>query len=173
MDFCVVPTITFGLLYVFIVLRHDRRRVVHFAVTTHPTQQWVSQQLREAFPFDEAPRYLLRDRDGIYGHEVRRCLQSLGIEEIVIAPRSPWQSPYVERFIGTLRREFLDHVIDFHEAQLRRLIRSFLDYYHHSRTHRSLGQNAPNPRAIEPPALGQVFAIPQVGGLHHRYTRAS
>ena len=173
MDFCVVPTITFGLLYLFIVLRHDRRRVVHFAVTAHPTQQWVAQQLREAFPFDEAPRYLLRDRDAIYGLEVRRCLDSLGIKEVLIAPRSPWQSPYVERFIGTLRRECLDHVIVFQEAQLRGLIRSFLDYYHNARTHRSLGQNAPNPRAVEPPSIGKVIAIPQVGGLHHRYTRAA
>lgn len=133
----------------------------------------MAQQLREAFPFEQAPRYLLRDRDGSYGHEVRRCLRSLGIQEVVIAPRSPWQSPYVERFIGTLRRECLDRIIVIHAAQLRHLIRSFLDYYHNSRPHRSLGQNAPKPRVVEPPAIGKVMAIHQVGGLHHGYTRAA
>jgi hypothetical protein len=114
-DCFVVPTVTFKLLYCFVILGHDRRRVVHFNVTTAPTAWWVAHQLREAFPFDTAPRYLIRDRDGIYGEEVRRCLRSMGIEEVVTAPRSPWQSPFVERLIGSIRREYLDHMIVLNE----------------------------------------------------------
>jgi transposase InsO family protein len=169
----VVPTATFRLLYGFVVLLHDRRRVVHFSVTTRPTAVWVAQQLREAFPYDQAPRYLIRDRDAIYGAEVRRCLKNMGIEEVVIAPRSPWQNPFAERLIGTLRRELLDHVIVLNERHLHRLVSSYLTYYHHSRCHQALGGNAPEARAVEPPARGAVIAIPQVGGLHHRYTRAA
>jgi len=172
-DFFVVPTVTFQLLYGFVVLRHDRPRVVHYNVTSAPTAAWVAQQLHEAFPYDEAPRYLIRDRDSIYGDEVRRCLKALGIEEVVIAPRSPWQSPFVERMVGTLRRELLDHVIVLNERHLRRLLASYFEYYHRSRPHRSLEQNAPDPRAVEPPERGRVIALPQVGGLHHRYTRAA
>ncbi len=172
MDFFVVPTVTFQLLYAFLILRHDRRRVVHFAVTSAPTAAWVAQQLREAFPFDEAPRYLIRDRDGIYGEEVRRCLRGMGIEEVVTAPRSPWQSPFVERLIGTLRRQLLDHVIVRNERHMRRLLASFFEYYHRARPHRALDQNAPQPREVEPPGRGRVIAVPQVGGLHHCYRRA-
>jgi len=170
-DFLVVPTVTFQLLYVFVVLRHERRKVVHFNVTAHPTAAWTGQQVRQAFPFDEAPRYLLRDRDAIYGEEFQRGVRSLGIQEVIIAPRSPWQSPYVERLIGTLRRECLDHVIVLNEAHLRRTLSSFLNYYHNSRPHQALEANAPCPRAVEPPELGKVTSISQVGGLHHRYTR--
>jgi putative transposase len=173
MDFFVVPTVTFRLLYGFVILRHDRRRVVHFGVSEHPTAAWVAQQLREAFPFDTAPRYLIRDRDGIYGEEVKRCLKSMGIEEVVIAPRSPWQSPYVERLIGTIRLELLDHVIVLNERHLRRLMTEFFGYYHTCRTHRSLDQNAPEPRDIEPPERGKVWAEPYLGGLHHRYRRVA
>jgi putative transposase len=171
MDFFVVPTVTFRLLYVFLLLSHARRRVVHFHVTTTPTAAWVSRQLRHAFPFETAPRYLIRDRDGIYGAEVRRCLASLHIEEVVTAPRSPWQSPYVERMIGSNRRELLDHVIVLNEGQLRRLLSSYLNYYHQARPHMGLGRNAPDPRAVEPPERGRVVAEPMVGGLHHRYRR--
>jgi transposase InsO family protein len=174
MDFFVVPTATFGLLYALVILRHDRRRIVHCNVTAHPNQQWVARQLREAFPFDFAPRHLIRDRDSIYGCEVRHCLKSLGIEELVIAPRSPWQNPYVERVIGTIRRELLDHVIVLGERHLRRLLRDFADsYYHPERCHQGLGGNAPEPRAVQPPTLGPVTTIPLVGGLHHRYRRAA
>ena len=172
-DFFVVPTVTFRLLYAFVVLRHDRRRVVHFNITEHPTAVWVAQQLREAFPFDEAPRYLIRDRDSIYGTEVRRCLKSMGIEEVVIAPRSPWQNPFVERLIGTLRRELLDHVIVLNERHLRCLLRSYFDYYHQARCHRALDQNAPVPRVVEPPTAGAVQSVSMVGGLHHRYRRVA
>jgi putative transposase len=172
-DFFVVPTVTFRLLYAFVVLRHDRRRVVHCNVTEHPTAAWVAQQLREAFPYDEAPRYLIRDRDSIYGAEVRRCLKSMGIEEVVIAPRSPWQTPFVERLIGTLRRELLNHVIVLNARHLRRLLQSYLEYYHRARCHRSLDQNAPIPRAVDPPSAGRVVSIPMAGGLHHCYRRVS
>jgi putative transposase len=173
MDFFVVPTVTFHLLYVFVVLSHQRRRVLHFNVTTRPTAAWVSRQLAEAFPFETAPRYLIRDRDGIYGDEVRRCLASLNVEEVVTAPRSPWQNPYCERLIGSLRRECLDHVIVLNECHLRRILSSYLSYYHQSRPHMGLGHNAPEPRAVEPPERGRVVAEPMVGGLHHRYRRCA
>jgi transposase InsO family protein len=173
MDFFVVPTVTFRLLSVFIVLSHERRRVVHFHVTTTPTAAWVSRQLRQAFPFETAPRYLIRDRDAIYGDEVCRCLTSLGIEEVVTAPRSPWQNPYVERMIGCIRRECLDHVLVLNERHLLRLLSSYLEYFHRSRPHMSLGHNAPEPRAVEPPERGRVVAEPMVGGLHHRYHRCA
>jgi transposase InsO family protein len=172
-DFFVVPTVTFRLLYAFVVLCHRRRRVAHFNVTTQPAAQWVARQIREAFPFDEAPRYLIRDRDAAYGERFRECLERMGVEEVLIAPRSPWQSPYVERLIGSIRRECLDHVIVFDEAHLRRVLGSYFSYYHTSRTHRSLGGNAPHPRAVEPPGRGRVVAVPQVGGLHHRYRRVA
>jgi putative transposase len=172
-DFFVVPTVRFQLLYCFIVLRHDRRRVAHFNVTRHPTARWTGQQIVEAFPFDEAPRFMIRDRDGIYGHDFRERVKHMGIEEVITAPRSPWQNPFAERVIGSIRRECLDHVIVFNEAHLRRILTDYFAYYHEARTHLSLDRNAPTPREIEPPCNGRVIAIPQVGGLHHRYTRAA
>ena len=171
MDFFVVPSVTFRLLYVFIILSHARRRVVHFHVTTTPTTAWVSRQLREAFPLETAPRYLIRDRDGIDGAEVRRCLASLNIDEVVTAPRSPWQSPYVERLIGAIRRELLDHVIVLGERHLHRLLASYFASYHRARPHAGLCQNAPEPRAVEPPESGRIVAEPMVGGLHQRSRR--
>ncbi len=168
-----MPTVRFQLLYCFIVLRHDRRRVVHFNVALHPTARWTGQQIVEAFPYAEAPRFMIRDRDGIYGVDFRERVKHMGIEEVVIAYRSPWQSPYVERLIGSIRRECLDHMIVFSEAHLRRIMTSYFAYYHEVRTHLSLGRNAPIPRKVEPPSRGRVIAIPQVGGLHHRYTRAA
>ena len=170
-DFFTVPTIRFQVLYVFLVLAHDRRRIVHFNVTAHPTAEWTAQQLREAFPFDQIPRYLLRDRDGIFGGEFRKDVKAMGIKEVLSAPRSPWQRAYVERVIGTIRRECLDHVIVFNEASLYRHVKSFVAYYHESRTHLSLAKDAPEPRPVQPPELGRIVAIPQVGGLHHRYER--
>ena len=172
-DFFVVPTVRFKLLYCFIVLRHDRRRVVHFNVTVHPTARWTGQQIVEAFPYDEAPRFMIRDRDGIYGHDFRERVKHMGIEEVIAAPRSPWQNPYVERIIGSVRRDCLDHVIVFSEAHLRRILTSYFAYYHESRTHLSLERNAPILRKVEHTSEGKVIAIPQVGGLHHRYTRAA
>lgn len=172
-DFLVVPTVRFRPLYCLVVLRHDRRRVVHFNVTQHPTARWTGQQIIEAFPYEEAPRFMIRDRDGIYGHDFRHRVKRMGIEEVVIAYRSSWQSPYVERLIGSIRRECFDHVIVFNEAHLIRILTAYFEYYHQSRTHLSLGRNAPVPRRVEHPSEGKVIAIPQVGGLHHRYTRAA
>jgi putative transposase len=170
-DFFTVPTIRFQVLYVFLVLAHDRRRILHFNVTAHPTAEWTGQQLREAFPFDQLPRYLLRDHDAIFGNDFREQVRGLGICEVLSAPRSPWQRAYVERVIGSIRRECLDHVIVFHENSLRRTLNSYFDYYHRSRTHLSLGKDSPVPRAIQPPEMGSIVAVPQVGGLHHRYER--
>jgi len=172
-DFFVVPTVRFCLLYCLVVLRHDRRRVVHFNVTPHPTARWTAQQIVEAFPYDEGPRFMIRDHDGIYGVDFRERVKHMGIEEVVIAYRSPWQSPYVERLIGSIRRECLDHMIVLNEAHLRRILTSCFAHYHESRTHLSLDRNAPTPREVEPPSRGRVIAVPQVGGLHHRYTRAA
>ena len=170
-DFFVVPTATFSVLFVFVVLLHRRRRVVHFNVTDSPTAAWTTQQIVEAFPGDSAPRYLLRDRDSIYGVDFRRRVKGIGITEVLTTPRSPWQNPFAERVIGTIRRELLDHVIVLSEGHLRRRLRSYFRYYHDSRTHLALEKDAPEPRAAEPPEQGAVVALPQVGGLHHRYVR--
>ena len=170
-DFFTVPTIRFHVLYVFLVLAHDRRRVVHFNVTAHPTAEWTAQQLREAFPFDQIPRYLLRDRDKIFGDTFRAQVKDMKIKEVLSAPRSPWQRAYVERVIGSIRRECLDHVIVFGEASLRRTLSSYFSYYHHTRPHLSLAKDSPEPRRIQRPELGPVVSVPQVGGLHHRYER--
>jgi transposase InsO family protein len=170
-DFFTVPTATFRILYVFIVLCHDRRHIVHFNVTAHPTARWTAQQLVEAFPFESAPRYLLRDRDAIYGEKVRRRIKSLCIEEVVTAPHSPWQNPFVERIIGSIRRDCLDHIIVLNERHLRRILREYFSYYHTCRTHISLNKDPPETRTVEPPEMGNVAAFPNVGGLHHRYGR--
>jgi transposase InsO family protein len=169
--FFTVPTIRFQVLYLFLVLAHDRRRIVHFNVTAHPTAEWTGQQPREAFPFEEVPRYLLRDRDGIFGADFTKEVRDLGIEEVLSAPRSPWQRAYIERVIGSIRRECIDHMIVFNEESLRRHMKSYVQYYHENRTHLSLEKDAPASRSVQPPELGQVVALPQVGGLHHRYER--
>ena len=170
-DFFTVTTVTFKVLFVFVVLAHDRRRVIHFNVTGSPAAQWTAQQIVEAFPWDTAPRYLLRDRDGIYGHEFVGRVRSMGIREVMTAPRSPWQSPYVERLIGTLRRDCLDQVIVLSENHLRRIVRGYLDYYHSCRTHLSFEKDSPEPRPVEPPNQGRIVEIPMVGRLHYRYAR--
>jgi len=170
-DFFTVPTIRFQILYVFLVLAHDRRRILHLDVTAHPTAEWIAQQLRDAFPWDSAPRYLLRDRDRIFGDDFRKQVQDMGVKEVLSAPRSPWQRAYVERLIGSIRRECLDHLMVVNEASLRRTLRFYADYYHRSRTHLSLNKDAPEPRAVQRPEMGRVVAVPQVGGLHHRYER--
>ncbi len=172
-DFFTVPTATFRVLYCFIILGHERRRVIHFNVTTNPTARWTARQITEAFPFDEAPAYLIRDRDGCYGIEFRDRVENMGIEEVPTAPRSPWQNPYCERVIGSIRRECLDHVIILNDRHLKRILSAYFDYYHNCRTHLSLDRNSPAPREVEPPSRGDVISIPQVGGLHHRYTRAA
>jgi putative transposase len=169
-DFLVVPTVTYRLLFVLVILAHRRRDVVHIAVTAHPTALWTAQQLREAFPEDAAPRYLIHDRDRAFAARATTA-SGMGIEELRTAPRSPWQNAYAERLIGSIRRECLDHVIAVNETGLSRVLSGYLAYYHQSRTHLSLAKDWPHPRSIAPPALGRVVAIPLVGGLHHRYDR--
>jgi putative transposase len=169
--FFTVPTVTCRVLFVFVILAHERRRIVHVNVTEHPTAQWTAQQIVEAFPWDEAPRYLLRDRDSTYGDYFRQRVGHMGLEEMKIAPHSPWQNPYVERLIGSIRRECLDEVIVLNERHLRRLLQSYVDYYYHWRTHRSLDMETPEPRPVQPPELGPVKKLPEVGGLHHHYER--
>jgi transposase InsO family protein len=170
-DFFTVPTIRCEILFCFLVLSHDRRRVLHFNVTHHPTAAWTARQIIEAFPWDTAPRYLLRDCDGVYAAEFRRRVVGLGIAEVLTAPHAPWQSPYVERLIGSIRRECLDHVIVRSERHLRCVLAKYLAYYHRTRTHLSLAKDAPEPRFIQRPEVGEVVAIAEVGGLHHRYER--
>ena len=159
-DFFVVPTATFHLLFGFIVLHHERRQIVHFGVTANPTMAWVAQQIREAFPWGTAPRYLIHDRDGVYGQSFRSTVTAMGVEEVVTAPRSPWQNPYVERLIGSVRRECLDHSIILNERHLRRILGSYLDYYHGSRTHLSIGKDTPDGRPVQPagPGNGRFLA---------------
>jgi transposase InsO family protein len=155
----------------FLVLAHDRRRVLQFNVTEHLPAAWTAQQIVEAFPENSTPKYLIRDRDGIYGAAFRSRLSSMGIEEVMSAPRSPWQNPYVERLIGSVRRECLDQVVILGERHLHRILASSFVYYHRSRTHLSIGKDAPTPRAVTLPSAGKVIELPEVGGLHHRYER--
>jgi putative transposase len=155
-DFFTVPTIRFEILYVFLVLAHERRRIVHFAVTAHPTAEWTAQQLREAFPWDSAPGYLLRDRDRIFGQDFVDQVKAMGVKQVLSAPRCPWQRAYVERLIGSLRRECLDHIIVFGERSLRRALASYVSYYHIWRTHLSLGKDAPQFRRTQARAEGRV-----------------
>jgi len=144
---------------------------MHCNITEHPTAQWTSHQIVEAFPWETAPRYLLRDRDSIYSAAFQARVTNLGIEDVKIAPRSPWQNPYCERLIGSLRRDVLDHVIVLNERHLQRVLTAYISYYHQFRTHLALDMDCPHPRAVEPPEVGQVMALPEVGGLHHHYER--
>ena len=170
-DFLVVPTIRFQILYVFVVLSHARRQIVHFNVTANPTAAWTAQQIIEAFPWDSAPRYLLRDRDSIYGKWFRQRIQSMGIEEVLTAFRSPWQNAYVERLNGSIRRECTDHVVVFGESHLRRILRAYFEYYHEDRTHLGLDKDTPLKRPLSKKASpsSRLIEYPRVGGLHHRY----
>jgi len=171
LDFFTVPTVGFKVLFVLIVFAHDRRKVIHFNVTEHPTAHWTAQQLVEAFPWETGPQYLLRDRDAVYGGRFQQRVAQLGLEEVLTAPQSPWQNPYAERLIGSIRRECLDHVIVFSESHLRRLLANYFQYYHRWRTHLSLDMDCPDPRPILSPEQGAVVAFPEVGGLHHHYER--
>ena len=170
MDFFVVPTVRFQLLYVWFVIGHGRRRVIHFHVTLNPTARWVIQQLREAFPDESAPRYLLYDHDSVFSAEVTAALRSFGAEPARTAYRSPWQNPIAERWIGTCRRELLDHVIVFGERHLRHLLSDYVAYYNAERVHTRL-RDAPDGRPTEarPSPTAKLVALPRVGGLHHRY----
>jgi putative transposase len=170
-DFFTVPTICMRVLFVFIVLEHRRREVLHFNVTEHPTAAWTAQQIVEAFADRESARYLIRDRDSIYGQDVHLQIASLGMEEVLTASQSPWQNPYVERLIGSIRRECLNHFVILSAKHLKRTLSSYFRYYHESRTHLGLGKQCPFPRQTS--SVGKIIAIPQLGGLHHRYERVA
>ena len=170
-DFFTVATVRFEILYVLIVLSHDRRRVLHFAITGHPTSAWTAQQIVEAFPWDTAPRYLLRDRDSIYGAEFRRRVASMGIDEVLTAPRSPWQSPYMERAIGSIRRECLDNVVVLNQRHLRRVLTAYFEHYHRWRCHQGLEMDCPEPRPVQPLVQGAVVEIAEAGGMYRHYER--
>ena len=165
----VVPTIGFKLLYGLAIITHRRRQLVWINVTTNPTAEWIAQQITEAFPWDQAPRYLIRDRDASYGLAVTRRLAAMGIRDRPTAPRSPWQNGHVERLIGSMRRECLDHVVILGEAHLRLVLATYADYYNKLRTHRSLIKDTPLHRIVE--RLGTVTSRPILGGLHHQYCR--
>ena len=169
MDLFVVPTIGFDLLYAFVIVRLDRRDLIWINVTRHPTAEWIARQITEAFPWNEAPRYLIRDRDRIFGAVVTRRLRAMGIRDKPIAPASPWQNGFAERLIGSIRRECVDHIIVLGEAHLRRILRSYARYYNEIRTHWSLNKDAPVSRAIQRIGIIKSHAI--LGGLHHHYVR--
>src|SRR4051812_10913910 len=166
-----VPTISMKVLFVFFVLEHRRREVLHFGVTEHPTAAWTSQQIVEAFAYRDAARYLIRDRDSIYGNDVRKRIATLGIEEVLTAPQSPWQNPYAERLIGSIRRECLNHFIILNAKHLKRTLAQYFDYYHRARPHLALGKQCPVPRLVI--STGKIIEIAQLGGLHHRYERVA
>ena len=172
-DFFTVPTATFRVFFVPVMLSHDRRRIVHFNVTTAPSAAWTGQQVVEAFPWETAPRFLLRDRDGIYGTDFVRRVKGLGIEQVVISARSPWQSPYVERVIGSIRRECLDHVIVVNERHLARILTEYFGYYHAWRTHQALEMDCPESREVQGRERGGVVDVPELGGLHHHDERVA
>jgi transposase InsO family protein len=168
-DLFVVRTISFRLLYGLVILRHARRRLVTVNVTTNPTDKWIAAQVTEAFPWDEAPRHLIRDRDGAYGSAYLRRVHAMGIRDHPTAPRSPWQNGYVERLIGSIRRECLDHFVVIGEAHLHRVLKAYASYYNEVRTHVSLNKDAPQSRRAQP--VGLIAALPVLGGLHHQYVR--
>ena len=170
MDLFVVPTLGFDLLYAFVVIQLDRRELACINVTANPTAEWVARQITEAFPWDEAPGYMIRDRDRIYGSVVTRRLRGLGIRDRPTAPASPWQNGFAERLIGSIRRECVDHVIVLDEAHVRRILRAYARYYNNIRTHRSLDKDAPVSRPVQ--RIGSIKSHAILGGLHHHYVRA-
>jgi putative transposase len=169
-DFFVVPTLTYRLVFVLVLLAHDRRRIRHVAVTAHPTAAWTAQQLREAFPWDEAPRYLIHDRDHAFAG-LNATAKAIGIDDVLTASHAPWQNAFVERFIGSARRECFDHVIVLNEAGVQKLMTLYCSYHERSRTHLALDKDTPIPRPVMRPGDGDIVTIPEVGGLHHRYER--
>jgi transposase InsO family protein len=169
MDLFIVPTVGFKLFYAFVIIRLGRRDLVWVNVTANPTAEWIARQITEAFPWNEAPRYLVRDGDRVYGAAVTRRLRAMGIRDKPIAPASPWQNGFAERLIGSIRRDCLDHIVVIGEAHLRRILRSYADYYNYVRTHRSLGKDAPVHRPVQGFGIIRSHAI--LGGLHHHYVR--
>jgi hypothetical protein len=168
-NLCVVPTVTFECLFAFLVVGHGRRQLLWFAVTRHPTAEWLAQQIMEAFPWDTEPTYLVRDNDGTYGQAFTSRVRAMGIRDRPISPRSPWQNPYIEHLIATLRRDCLDHVLIYGERHLRRVLTLYSRYYKETRTHLGLGKDAPLRRAVE--RSGTIITTPILSGLHHRYAR--
>jgi putative transposase len=171
MDFFTVATVRFEISFVLVIRTHARRHVRHFNITTHPTATWTAQQVVEAFPWNTAPAHLLHDRDGIYGHEFRPRVAGMGITEVRTAPRSPWQSPYVERLIGSIRRECLDHVIVLPARHLRRTLRTYFAHYHQWQCHQGLAMDCPEPRAVQPRGKGAVVEVLERGGLYRHSER--
>ena len=169
MDLFVVPTISFRLLYGLLIIGHGRRQILWFGVTAHPTAEWIANQLTQACGWEQIPRYLIRDRDGAYGEIFIRRVRSIGIRDLPTSPRSPWQNAYAERLIGSIRRECMDHIVVFGERHLRHVLLSYMDYYNGTRTHLSLGKDAPISRGVE--RAGNILCCPILGGLHHQYTR--
>jgi transposase InsO family protein len=170
-DFFTVPNARLRVLFVLVVLAHQRRRVVHFNVTEHPTAYWTAQQIVNAFPGEATPPYLLRDRDQVYGQPFRHRVKGMGIEEVLTAPHRPWQNPFAERLIGSIRRECLNHVFVLGERHLRHILTRYFAYYHQARTYLALDKDAPDLRPIQRPATGKIVQRPEVGGLHHRDIR--
>jgi hypothetical protein len=168
-DLFVVPTISFRLLYGLLILKHDRRRILWIDVTAHPTAEWIARQVNEAWGWDSAPQYLIRDRDGVYGEVFTRRLRAMGIRDRPTAPRSPWQNGHTERLIGSIRRECLDHLVIFGERHLRHVLRCYTEYYNAARTHLSLAKDAPISRTVQD--VGSIVPLPILGGLHHHYVR--
>jgi len=168
-DFLVAPTISFKLLYAFVILGHGRRKLLHIAVTCYPTSDWAARQIAEAFPWDEAPVWLIRDNDSVFGVAFKKQLKAMGIRDGPTALGSPWQNAYVERVIGSVRRECLDHIIVFNAAHLHRVLKAYAKYYNNAPTHLSLEKNAPVPRLVS--ASGTIKSTPHLGGLHHEYVR--
>jgi transposase InsO family protein len=171
LHFFTVPTVRCKVLFMLVVLAHARRRVLQFNVTEHPTARWTAQQLVQAFPWETAPKYLLRDRDAVYGEGFQRRVTSLGVEQVLTAARSPWQNAYAERVIGSIRWGCLDHLIIFSEGHLRRVLAGYFRYYHRWRTHLSLAMDCPETRPVLLPEQGAGVELPEVGGLHHHYER--
>jgi putative transposase len=171
LDFFTVPTAHLRVLFVLVVLAHHRRRVLHFNVTEHPTAHWTAQQIVDAFPDESTPKFLLRDHDSVYGQTFRQRVKGMGIQEVLTAPRSPWQNPFAERLVGSIRHECLDHVLVLSERHLRRILARYFSYYHRARTHLALDKDAPDGRPVELSGAGRIVKIPEVGGLHHRYVR--
>jgi transposase InsO family protein len=169
MDFLIVPTVGFRLLFVLVILRHERRRLISLSVTDHPTAEWIARQITDAFPWDEAPDYMVRDRDGCYGQAATKRLAAMGIRDHPTAARSPWQNGHAERLIGSIRRECLDHIVVFGEAHLRCVLKAYAGYYNNVRTHLSLSKDAPLIRPVQ--RFGSIAARPILGGLHHEYCR--
>src|SRR5436309_8454310 len=172
MDCFTVPTVTFGVLYCFFVISHNRRRILHFNVTRYLTSRWIVQQLREAFPFESAPRFLIFDRDAKYGWEVSTAVRSLKMEPVRTSFGSPWQNGVAERWIGSCRRDLLDQIIAMNERHLKRLLSEYVRYYHRDRTHLGLEKATPNGRSRSI-ASGRILSQERLGGLHHRYDRAA